>query len=383
MTETSTKWGPLGGPPPPPPQRHAVPALQMSTWEPNRPPQMSTWEPERERENEVRQPELEAPLTKRQLKHRRNKDSELAKKFKSLDAEISNLKSQMEALEDKITKASKNTNAGFKRKKIRSMKREADKIAEKLRESEKKLKLVEPRVPKDLISRAPLKLHPLNRNKCIEAKKAEINKKIRRVKNRRNKECLIAKREALRAELAWGPRQLEEAFSGAYRRYRIDGLPGMDPDTFFSRVRKFLIELLAKELRTVAVRSQATTWIRFRKDVEMVELAFNSRMLNVYNLSDMNEIVNAMISHMAHQIENPALSDSKFVFDEVLHRDVNFQQLNLTRGSSYLPLPDRLARKGAIINPKNSDLKCFKWAIIAAMRWEEIGKDSQRITKLK
>ena len=98
----------------------------------------------------------------------------------------------------------------------------------------------------------------------------------------------------------------------------------MDPDTFFSRVRKFLIELLAKESRTGAVRSQATTWIRFRKDIEMVELAFNSRMLNVYNLSDMNEIVNAMISHMKQQIENPALLDSKFVFDEVLHMDINF-----------------------------------------------------------
>ena len=61
---------------------------------------MSTWEPECEQENEVRQPELEAPLTKRQLKHRRNKDYKLTKKFKSLDAEISNLKSQMEALKD-------------------------------------------------------------------------------------------------------------------------------------------------------------------------------------------------------------------------------------------------------------------------------------------
>ena len=155
-------------PPSPSPQRHAVPAPQMSTWEPNRPPQMSMWQPNRppqmstwelecERENEVRQLELEAPLTKRQLKHRQNKDSKLAKEFKSLDAEIGNLKSQMEALEDKITKASKSTNSGFKRKKIRSMKREADKIAEKLRESEKALKLVEPRVPKDSISGAPLK----------------------------------------------------------------------------------------------------------------------------------------------------------------------------------------------------------------------------------
>ena len=143
-----------------------------------------------------------SPLTKRQLKCRRYKDSKLTKKFVSLDAENINLKSQMEALEDKITKASKSTNTVFKRKKIRSMKREADKIAEKLRESEKALGVVEPRVPKDPIRRVPLKLHPPNRNKCIEAKIAEINKKIRRVKNRRNKEHLIAKREALRAELA-------------------------------------------------------------------------------------------------------------------------------------------------------------------------------------
>ena len=27
-------------------------------------------------------------------------------------------------------------------------------------------------------------------------------------------------------------RQLEGAFSGAYRRYRIDGMPGTDLDTF-------------------------------------------------------------------------------------------------------------------------------------------------------
>ena len=55
----------------------------------------------------------------------------------------------MEALEDKITKASESINAKFKRNKIRSMKIEADKIAEKLRESEKALKLLEPRVPKN------------------------------------------------------------------------------------------------------------------------------------------------------------------------------------------------------------------------------------------
>ena len=106
-------------------------------------------------------------------------------------------------------------------------------------------------------------------------------------------------------------------------------------------------------------------------------------MLAVYNLSDMDEIVSAIIEHMKQQIENPALRDSKFVFDRIMHMDIDFHRLNLTRGSSYIPLRDWLAKKKAIINPKNSDLECFKWAVIAAMRWEEIDRDHQRISKLK
>ena len=123
-------------------QQNTNPPLQC--WEPNWPPQPNrplpppptqTWELIDDR----LRPELEAPLTKRQLKPRCNRDSKLAKKFKNLDAEISNLKSQMKALKDKITKASESTNSGFKIKKIRSIKREVVKINERLRASEKKL----------------------------------------------------------------------------------------------------------------------------------------------------------------------------------------------------------------------------------------------------
>ena len=94
-----------------------------------------------------------------------------------------------------------------------------------------------------------------------------------------------------------------------------------------------------------------TTWIRFKQDEELVELAFNSRMMNVHNLSKIEEIVDKMIAHMRKPIENPALLNSQFVFDEVLFMNIDFHQLNLTRGSSYVPLPQWLARKKAIINP--------------------------------
>ena len=306
-------------PPPPPPQRHAAPAPRISTWEPNRPPQMSpseapsrgaTWEPECEQENEVRQCELEAPLTKRQLKCRQNKDSKIVKKIKNIDADINNLKYQMEELENKITKASQSTNARFKRKKIRSMKCEVDKISKRLLESEKALESLKLRLPA-MNRGSPVKAHPPNRNKHLEVKIAELNKKIRRAKNGRTKRRLIAKRDSLRVELNWGPRQLDGAFGGACRRYQIDGIEGMDIDTFVTRTKRFLKDLLSRETRNRAVHSQATTWIRFIKDgIESVDLAFNSRMLAVYNLSDMGEIVSEMINQMQQQIENPALRDS-------------------------------------------------------------------------
>ena len=41
-----------------------------------------------------------------------------------------------------------------------------------------------------------------------------------------------------------------------------------------------------------------------------------------------------------------------------------------------------MARKKAITNPKKEDQECFKWAIIAASRWEEIGNNPERISEL-
>ena len=344
-------------------------------------------EDRRQEEPPIRELELEVPqplvvaLTKRQLKHRRDKNSKLNKKFKNLSKEIDNLKSQIEELENKIAKAAQSTNAGFKRKKIRSMKRDVVKAIEKLKESEKSFKSIESRIPKNNNSKR-------SSSKRIENKIAELKKKIRRVKNKKNKERLIAKRNSLKIELSWGPKELEGAFGGAYRRYRIDGIEGkghvLDVETYFARTRKFLIDLLNKGTTNRAVRSEATTWIRLVRDEgEQVSLAFNSRMMTVYNLNDKSKIVTVMTEHMTQQIENPALRNSKFVFDRVLHMDIDFHRLNLTRGSSYVPLPDWLTKKKAIINPKNSDMECFKWAVIAAMKWEEIGNNLERVSKLR
>ena len=179
------------------------------------------------------------------------------------------------------------------------------------------------------------------------------------------------------------PKLIDGAFGGNYSKYRIEGMEGMDVPTFFSQIRASIGNVLRKETSQRSIRCQTTTWIRFIKDNEHIDKAFNSRMTPVYMLSEMEPIVQEMIAHMSHQIDNPALRDSKFIFDKLQYTDINIHRLLLMRGSSYIPLPDWLAKKKAIINPKNVDNKCFKWAVIAGSRWEDIGTNPERISKLR
>ena len=182
------------------------------------------------------------------------------------------------------------------------------------------------------------------------------------------------------------PIELEQAFNGSHRSYRIGGKSKMDVDTFFNRIRKELIGLIKRELKTrTSARIQTTAWIRFVRDdeegQERVELAFNSLMTSVYQGSEPEQIVDGMITKKKFQIESLALLNRRFVLDEFLYLDVTFHQLNLMRGSSYLPLPDWLARKKVIANPHNNDEECFKWLVIAA---ENLGmKDPQRVSNLR
>ena len=256
------------------------------------------------------------------------------------------------------------------------MEREAAKISEKIQERTKELKTieVEPILQTSQLSKV---------SKRLKKKIEDINRKIRRAKGK-SKGNLMIKRDALRLQLTdTTPRLIEGVFGGAYSKYRINGIEGMDLPTFFSKIRSSIMNVLKKEMSQRSIRSQTTTWIRFMKGIEYVNLAFSSRMTLVYMLNDIESIVQSMINHMAQQVENPALRDSKFVLDSIMHTDINIHRLNLMRGSSYIPLPDWLVKKKAILNPKNLDMKCFKWSLIAALKWEEINRDHQRVSKLR
>ena len=169
------------------------------------------------------------------------------------------------------------------------MKREATKIAERIREQTDKLRSIE---TQPILQSS----HRSKTNKRIK-KIEDLNRKIRRVRSSKKK--LIAKRDALKLQLVdLNPRLIEGAFGEAYGKYRIDGVEGMDLPTFFSKTKDSIVSVLKRESARRAIHSQTATWIRFMKGSEYVDLAFNSRMTPVYVLNDIDSLVRSMIDHI-------------------------------------------------------------------------------------
>ena len=81
--------------------------------------------------------------------------------------------------------------------------------------------------------------------------------------------------------------------------------------------------------------------------------------------------------------KNPKFPESGITLDKIIHLYINFYRLALKRGRSYTELPEWLKSKKAVINPPNKDEECFKLAVIAALRHEDIKHHPERISLLR
>ena len=78
-----------------------------------------------------------------------------------------------------------------------------------------------------------------------------------------------------------------------------------------------------------------------------------------------------------------SMQRSEFVFEGVDSLYYKLHKISIKREGSYIDSPEWLRNKKGTINPKNNDDKHFQYALIVALNHEQIGKDPQRITKMK
>lgn len=73
------------------------------------------------------------------------------------------------------------------------------------------------------------------------------------------------------------------------------------------------------------------------------------------------------VEHTCNVIEMWSAAGSEWTLDHIPRYDIHLSSFMQFVGHSYIPLPTWLYRKFAVVNIKNSDNECFKWAVLAAL----------------
>ena len=105
------------------------------------------------------------------------------------------------------------------------------------------------------------------------------------------------------------------------------------------------------------VQSEGTQVIRDNAGDEYIQadMPFKSLTRQFFKGSDIEELIQRLFAHFKTQTEKPQIPESCFTPERLMHLHINFYKLAFKRGSSYIGLPQWIAVKKVVINPKNND----------------------------
>ena len=96
---------------------------------------------------------------------------------------------------------------------------------------------------------------------------------------------------------------------------------------------------------------------------------------------DNDYIIEQLFKSLLHKYEENLqnkMRGSDFELDGVNFLYYDFNKISLNRGGSYIDYPKWFKDKKSIINPKNSDNKCFQYAVTLALNLDRIKKRSSK-----
>ena len=147
----------------------------------------------------------------------------------------------------------------------------------------------------------------------------------------------------------------------------IPGTPKTDINSYFDQTKPHIKTLIKNQFKEMgSSKIIMTLWVIWKKPIEQplielytedaknaqelddgtgdnyikVEMPFNSLMTEFFEGSDTNYLIQRMPAHIKTQTENPKFPGNGFSLDKIMHLFINFHRLVLTRGSSYIELPE-------------------------------------------
>ena len=225
-------------------------------------------------------------------------------------------------------------------------------------------------------------------------KKASQKKKIRTF-DEYFEECIKNKkippdtpsylREALERAMKEYDQGLEKeksAIKGFANKYTIQGIPGLTPMDFFEEINETLRDFFTYhrniKFNMLLVCIMEKQYIK--QNIGIIELEggktyfFSGTHLNLKS-DDVDKLIQDCKDGIDGHIESYTEKGSGWYFKEVEKLEIHTVEFNPTKGSSYIPLPDWISNKKAIVNIKNKDDKCFLWCILRFLYPKELHEE--------
>ena len=254
--------------------------------------------------------------------------------------------------------------------------RKLDKLNEKVKEGKdikKKLKKHKPPIKKKKI-----KTFDEYFEECIK------NKKIPEDTPPYLREAL----ERAMYEYDQGLEKEKSALEGFANKYIIQGIPGLTPGQFYERINKTLRDFFTYhrniKLNMILVCIMEKQYLK--QNIGVIELEegktyfFSGTHINLES-TDVDKLIEFCYEGIEARIEAYTEKGSGWYFKEVEKLEIHTAEYNPTKGSSYIPLPDWISNKKAIVNLQNKDEKCFLWCILRYLYPKE--SHEERLKDLK
>ena len=170
-------------------------------------------------------------------------------------------------------------------------------------------------------------------------------------------------------------------------KYVIEGEHGFTPMEFFKNNAKKLKDFLRNnrkiKFRLVLVCLMEKQMIEKNRLAGIVEdkAYFNTETNINLESTDVKRLLSLIIKSILIKLEEFQKNGSGWYFKEIVSLEIHTVEYNPMNGSSYIPLPDWISKKKAIINIQNRDEKCFLWCILRYIYPRD--KNDTRLTDLK
>ena len=244
----------------------------------------------------------------------------------------------------------------------------------------KPTKYIKPRIDEDEVNKRKREIRKLEEMlglkrpghlnpeiKVWAPKEENLHRKIRKIKE-------INRRRLRITETA-------SALRGFTRQFRIEGIPRHAPREFMQMTKRDILKLMRENRQTrvrMILNCEMTRKELFSESTQILNTFFHSETVENLEGTDESVIYDRSIQTIEERIQNFNQRGSNWRFQRVLSLDVHFTDFQPLRGSTFLPLPRKIATKKAVINMKNDDDQCFKWSVVRALN--PVEKNSERIT---